>query len=353
MIRRKSKVLRVGSVSIGGMNPIVVQSMNNTDTRDIEGTLRQISSLKDAGCELTRLAVPDLQAAKALSEITRRSVLPVIADIHFDPRLASVALDQGVAGLRINPGNWPKSVSVAEVAKKAKERQIPIRVGVNAGSLDRALTEKHGGVTAAALAESALMSAALLEEHGFDEICLSVKSSDPRLSVEANRLLAASTDYPLHIGLTEAGTPKEGVIRSAVLLGILLEEGIGDTIRISLTALPEEEIEAAYAVLRALKLRDRGPLLISCPTCGRTEVDLISLAEAVEKHLAGISDPITVAVMGCAVNGPGEAKEADVGVAGGKDEYVIFSRGKVLRKVSESEVLGALTEAIDDFRKRS
>ncbi len=347
--RRKSKTVTVGGVVIGGDAPVVVQSMNNTDTRDVEASLRQILLLAEAGCEITRLAIPDLEAADAFAKIRRRSPLPLVADIHFDYQLALAAINAGADKIRINPGNIGGRERVRQVADAARKAGIPIRVGVNSGSLKQSLIDAHGGVNAAAMTASALDSAALLERFDFDQIIISIKASDPALTIEAYRLLAQKTQYPLHLGVTEAGTIREGVIRSAVGIGALLAEGIGDTLRVSLTADPVEEIHAAYAILKSLGLRRRGPELISCPTCGRTAVDLQTIAEAVEAKLKLIRHPIRVAVMGCAVNGPGEARHADIGIAGGKGEFLIFRKGEILRKVPQEQAVKALMDEIEQL----
>lgn len=341
-MRRITKQVQVGDVKIGGGAPIAVQSMNTTKTADVDATVTQISELAAAGCEITRLAVPDANAARALADICPKSMLPIVADIHFDYRLALTAINNGVNGLRINPGNLREDDGLAKIAKAARIRSIPIRVGVNSGSLDRQMIEKYGGINEEAMAYSALTAANQLEEEGFFDICLSVKSSDPMLTIKSYRLLSEMSEYPLHLGVTEAGTLREGTIRSAVGIGTLLAEGIGDTIRVSLTADPVEEVRIAYAILRALNLREQGPVLISCPTCGRTEVDLMPLVQEVELRLSKIETPLTVAVMGCVVNGPGEARKADVGLAGGKGQFVLFKKGRPLRKVSEKNAVEEL-----------
>lgn len=332
-IRKMTKSVQVGHVSIGGGAPVSVQSMCTTDTRDVKATLHQIRVLEEAGCDIVRVAVPDAEAAQALSSICAASPIPVVADIHFDYRLAMSAIRSGVHKIRINPNNMQDDDGLKKTAEAARQRCIPIRVGVNAGSLDRQLIDRFGGVTADAITESALTACRALEDLGFHDIVLSAKASSPTLMIETYRILSQLTDYPLHLGVTEAGTKEEGIIRSAVGLGTLLSEGIGDTIRVSLTADPVHEVRAAYSILKALSLRQRGATLISCPTCGRTEVPLIAIAEEVEQRLADIRQPIRVAVMGCVVNGPGEAREADVGIAGGKDAFVLFRKGEVLRKV--------------------
>jgi (E)-4-hydroxy-3-methylbut-2-enyl-diphosphate synthase len=347
--RHRTRSVLIGPVRIGGDAPVAVQSMNNTDTRDVEATLAQIGRLAEAGCEITRVAIPDRAAAEALREIRRRSSLPIVADIHFDYRLALAAIAAGADKIRINPGNLGGPERLREVAAAARSRQIPIRVGVNAGSLSRSILDQYGGVTAPAMAASALEAVALLEDCQFTDLVISIKASEPLLNLEAYRLVAARTDYPLHIGVTEAGTLREGMIRSAVGIGALLAAGLGDTLRVSLTADPVEEVRTAYSILRALDLRRRGPQLISCPTCGRTEVDLERIAAEVEARLGEFSEPIRVAVMGCAVNGPGEARQADVGLAGGKGEFLIFRRGEIVRKVSQDKAVEALIDEIRRF----
>ena len=353
MIRKKTRQVQVGGVMIGGEAPISVQSMNTTDTADIAATLAQIKELAEAGCELTRLAVPDATAANALGEICRFSILPIIADIHFDYRLALAAIKNGVNGLRINPGNLRDQEGLVQIAAAARKRRIPIRVGVNSGSLDRRMIEYYGGITAEAMAHSALAAVRRLEETGFEDICLSVKASDPGLTISSYRLLSQLTDYPLHLGVTEAGTAWEGTIRSAVGIGTLLAEGIGDTIRVSLTADPCEEVKAGYAILRALNLRQRGAVLVSCPTCGRTQVDMLKLVKEVETRLIKINTPLTVAVMGCIVNGPGEARAADIGLAGGQGEFVLFKKGEIICKLSEDEAVDALFSEIEKMEQES
>ncbi len=348
--RRQTKQVRVGNVKIGGNAPIVVQSMNNTPTTDVESTLKQIEQLAEAGCELTRLAVIDMKAAEALQEICARSPLPIVADIHFQYKLALKAVEAGVDALRINPGNIGSVDKVRAVAEACGKAGIPIRVGVNAGSLDPVIRDHYGGINADSLCASALQAEKQLTDTGFDDIVLSVKVSDPLLTIETYRKLAGLTDRPLHLGVTEAGTPGQGIIRSAVGIGTLLAEGIGDTIRVSLTADPVVEVDAAYNILRSLSLRAKGALLISCPTCGRTQVELEKLALTVEDMLKKVPEPIKVAVMGCPVNGPGEAKEADLGIAGGKGMYLIFRKGEIIRKVPETEALNALQEELEKVR---
>lgn len=347
--RRSSKALKLGSLTIGGGAPIVVQSMNASPSYDVEANLSEISRLASAGCELSRISIPDQKAVTAFKEICQRSVLPLVADIHFDYRLALAAIEAGASALRINPGNIRSKEGLREVAEKAGKAGIPIRVGVNAGSLDPKILEEEGGVSPKALCRSALESAALLEKTGFRDICLSLKASDPALSIAAYRMVAEETDAPLHLGVTEAGLGDAALIRSAVGIGTLLAEGIGDTLRISLTADPVEEIRAAYVLLDALGLRQRGAVLISCPGCGRTQVDIRGLATQVSEYIRDIPERITVAVMGCAVNGPGEAREADLGIAGGKEEYLLFRKGQILRKVCEEEAFSALRAEIEQL----
>lgn len=345
-MRRVSRPVWVGGVQVGGGAPVVVQSMTNTDTRDVAKTVAQIEELASWGCELIRVAVPDAAAAAALRRIKAASRIPVIADIHFDYRLALAALEAGVDGLRLNPGNIGDRKRVRLVATEAKRRGVPIRVGVNAGSLERRLLEKYGGVTAGALVESALDHIRLLEEMDFTAIKVSVKAADVPLMVEAYRRLARAVDYPLHVGVTEAGTLRAGLVRSAVGIGILLSEGIGDTIRVSLTAPPRYEVWAAWEILKALGLRRRGVELISCPTCGRCEIDLVAIATEVEERLQKVTAPLKVAVMGCVVNGPGEAREADVGIAGGKGVGLLFRKGEPLRTVPEAQLVEELLREI-------
>jgi len=334
----------LGGVKIGGGAPISVQSMTNTSTRDAKATVSQIKRLEEAGCEIVRVGVPDEAAAHTIAEIKRQIAIPLIADIHFDYRLALIALEQGADGLRINPGNIGARWKVEEVVKSARERGAPIRIGVNAGSLDRELLQKYGGPTAQAMADSALSHLRILEELGFYETKVSLKASNVPLTVEAHRLLADKVDYPFHIGISEAGTKWAGTIKSAVGIGILLYYGIGDTVRVSLTDDPVEEVKAGYEILKSLRLREAGPELISCPTCSRCEIDLISIAEDVERELRTMKKNIRVAVMGCVVNGPGEAREADIGLAGGKGVGLIFRKGEIVRKVKESELREALLE---------
>lgn len=347
MKRTQTKQIHVGPVAIGGGAPVAVQSMCNTHTSDARATIEQIARLHDAGCEIIRLAVPDQAAADALPEIVHASPIPVVADIHFDYRLALAAAKAGVHKIRINPGNIGEPDNVRKVAEACRERGIPIRIGVNGGSLEKELRAKYGGVTAEALVESAMGHVRLLNRFDFDDICISVKCSDVPLTMRAYTLLSQQTDYPLHLGVTEAGTPSMGMVKSAMGIGGLLCMGIGDTIRVTLTADPVEEIYAAKKILRAAGLRKEGVNLIACPTCGRTRIDLIPMAEEVERRLMNCTKNITVAVMGCAVNGPGEAAAADVGIAGGKGEGLIFRKGEILYKVPQERLVDALMEEIE------
>ncbi|ORJ62486.1 flavodoxin-dependent (E)-4-hydroxy-3-methylbut-2-enyl-diphosphate synthase [Geothermobacter hydrogeniphilus] len=341
---RTTRQIQIGDVKIGGGAPVSVQSMTNTDTRDSAATLAQIGRLTDAGCEIVRCAVPDVPAAESLAAICAGSAIPVIADIHFDYRLALKAVESGVAGLRINPGNIGERWKVQEVVRACAEKRLPIRIGVNAGSLEKDLLRKYGHPGAEAMAESALGHIRILEELNYDQIKVSLKASDIRRTVEAYRLLAAQVDYPLHIGITEAGTRFSGTVKSAVGLGVLLYEGVGDTLRVSLTGDPVEEVRVGFEILKSLGLRERGPVFISCPTCGRCQIDLIETAEEVETRLSGLPVPLTIAVMGCVVNGPGEAREADLGIAGGKGQGLLFRRGEIVRKVPQAELADALVE---------
>lgn len=346
--RRKTRQIKLGSVLIGGDAPISIQSMTNTDTADIKATVTQILRLEKAGCEIVRVAVPHRDAAAALPKIISSIKIPLIADIHFDYRLALEAIKAGVHGLRINPGNIGGEARVKEVVKAAREREIPIRIGVNAGSLEKSLLDKYGHPTAEAMVESALGHIGILEKFNYNSIKISLKASSVPLMLDAYRILAQKTDYPLHLGVTEAGTIKKGSIKSAVGIGTLLAEGIGDTIRVSLTGDPVEEVIVAKEILRALDLRKEGIEIISCPTCGRTQIDLISITEQVEKKLSllDVSRPMTVAVMGCVVNGPGEAREADFGIAGGKGTGLLFKKGEIMRKLPEDQLVDALVAEI-------
>ncbi len=345
--RKKTRQIHIGPVAIGGGAPISVQSMTNTKTADTEATLAQIRALAQAGCDIVRLAVPDMAAARNLGSILAASPVPLVADIHFDYKLALEAIAQGIHALRLNPGNIGGPEKVAAVAAAAKKAHIPIRIGVNAGSLDKRLLKKYGGVTAEALVASALEHVRLLEQEGFYDMKISLKAHDVPLTLAAYRLMSETVDYPLHLGITEAGTVRTGVIKSAVGIGALLAEGIGDTLRISLTGDPVPEVRVGREILKSLGLRSYGPTLVACPTCGRTSIDLPAIAAEVEKKLAGIAEPIEVAVMGCVVNGPGEARGADVGIAGGKGEGLVFRKGEILRKVPECELVPELFKEID------
>ncbi len=346
--RRKTRVVKAGNVLIGGDNPVVIQSMCNTDTRDVSATVNQIKALEKAGCEMVRVAVPDMVAAQAIGKIKEQISIPLVADIHFDYKLAVEAMAQGIDKIRINPGNIGSKDKVRIVADMAKEKGIPIRIGVNSGSLQKDLLKKFGGhVTPEAMVESALSHVKILEECDFRDIVISIKSSNVLFSIEAYSLLSQAVDYPLHLGITEAGTVYSGTVKSAVGIGSILAMGIGDTIRVSLTGDPTEEIKAAKEILKSLELRKFGVEMISCPTCGRTQIDLISLAQQVEEKCRNISKDIKVAVMGCAVNGPGEAREADIGIAGGHGEGLIFKKGEILKKVPENELLDTLMEEIE------
>lgn len=348
--RRITRSIQVGTVPIGGGAPIAVQSMTNTMTDDVESTVGQIQQLERAGCEIIRVAVPDMKAAQALPHIRRQISIPLIADIHFDARLAVAAMEHGAQGIRINPGNLGGPDKLARVVAAAKQHRVPIRVGVNSGSIEKGLLARYGYPTPerpAALIESALDNVRLLEELGFYDIKISIKSSDTLTTIAGYRQLSKATDYPLHLGVTEAGGLIAGTVKSSVALGILLAEGIGDTFRISLTRDPVEEIRVGFELLRALRIRERGPELISCPTCGRTRIDLFSLAETVERHLQTMQSPLKVAVMGCVVNGPGEAREADIGIAGGHGVGIIFKKGEIFRKVPEEDLLAVFLEELD------
>lgn len=334
--------MNIGNRVIGGGNPILIQSMTNTKTEDVAATVAQIKALTAAGCDIIRCAVPTMEAAEALAEIKKQVTIPVVADIHFDYRLAIAAIEHGADKIRINPGNIGSAERVRAVVDAAKERNIPIRVGVNSGSLEKELVEKYHGVTAEGIVESALDKVRLIEEMGYDNLVISIKSSDVMMCVKAHELIAEKTDHPLHVGITEAGTIISGNIKSAIGLGLILNQGIGDTIRVSLTGDPLEEIKSAKLILRTLGIRKGGVEVVSCPTCGRTRIDLIGLANQVENMVADIPLDIKVAVMGCVVNGPGEAKEADIGIAGGIGEGLIIKKGEVYKKVPETELLDAL-----------
>lgn len=351
IFRKKTRPISVGEVIVGGNAPISIQSMTNTDTRDVEATLRQIKKLEQAGCDIIRVAVPDEQAAQAIGPLKRGASIPIIADIHFDHRLAMIAMEQGADGLRINPGNIGDRDKVKTVVTMAKNCNIPIRIGVNAGSLEKQLLKKYGRATPEALVESALGHIKMLEELDFYNIKISIKSHDVPVTLRAYQLMAAAVNYPLHIGITEAGTIRSGTIKSAVGIGALLAQGIGDTIRVSLTGDPVEEIRVAIQILKSLGLRDAGATLVSCPTCGRCEIDLASIAEAVEMRIQNIAKPLKIAVMGCVVNGPGEAREADIGIAGGKREGLIFRHGQVIKKVAEAELLTSFYHELEEVLK--
>lgn len=347
MYRDNTKVIHIGDRIIGGGNPILIQSMTNTKTSDIDATAEQILKLEDAGCDIIRCTVPDEESARAVGEIKKKIHIPLVADIHFDYRMAIAAIENGADKIRINPGNIGGREKLIEVVKAAKNRGIPIRVGVNSGSLEKEIVDKNGGVTADGIVESALDKVRMIEEAGYDNIVVSIKSSDVMMSIKAHEKLAPVCPYPLHVGITEAGSVVSGNIKSGVGIGIILYEGIGDTIRVSLTGDPAEEIKSARIILRSLGLCTGGVEIVSCPTCGRTDIDLIALEKEVEKMLSRYSKlNIKVAVMGCAVNGPGEAREADIGVAGGHGEGLILRKGEIIRKVAESEIVGALEDEL-------
>lgn len=346
MYRDKTRTVQIGDRVIGGGNPVLIQSMTNTATEDVEATVAQILRLERAGCEIIRCTVPTMEAARALTKIKEQIHIPLVADIHFDYKMAVAAIENGADKIRINPGNIGSRENVAAVVAAAKERNIPIRVGVNSGSLERELVEKYHGVTAQGIVESALDKVRMIEELGYENLVVSIKSSDVMMCVKAHELLAKQTDYPLHVGITESGTVTSGNIKSAVGLGIILYQGIGDTIRVSLTGDPVEEVKSARLILRTLGLRKGGIEVVSCPTCGRTKIDLIGLANRVEEMVADIPLDIKVAVMGCAVNGPGEAKEADIGIAGGIGEGLLIKKGEIVKKVPEVELLDTLREEL-------
>jgi (E)-4-hydroxy-3-methylbut-2-enyl-diphosphate synthase len=350
--RRHSLPIQVGSVTVGGSAPVSVQSMTNTPTQDVQATVAQILKLEEAGCEIIRVAVPDQTAADAIKAIKSGITIPLIADIHFDYRLAIRAARAGADGLRLNPGNIGGRDKVRAVVHCAQDHGLPIRIGVNAGSLEKDLLDRHGGATPTAMVESAMRHLALLEDLDFRMIKLSLKASDVGRTLAAYRLLATQTNWPLHIGVTEAGSLYSGIVKSALGIGMLLAEGIGDTLRVSLTRDPVEEVRVGYEILKALNIRRRGPDVIACPTCGRTEIDLFAILEKVEARLHRIKAPIKVAIMGCVVNGPGEAREADVGIAGGRGVGILFKKGQVVRKVPESELVDALMQEIDQYEKQ-
>ncbi len=347
--RDETKVVQIGDRKIGGGNPILIQSMTNTKTEDVAGTVEQILRLERAGCEIIRCTVPTEEAAKAIKEIKKQIHIPLVADIHFDHKMAIAAMENGADKIRINPGNIGSRERVKAVVSVARERQIPIRVGVNSGSLEKPLLEKYGGVTPEGIVESALDKVHMIEDLGYDNLVISIKSSNVMACVKAHELLAGKTPYPLHVGITESGTVRSGNVKSALGLGMILSRGIGDTIRVSLTGDPVEEIYTAKLILRTLELRKGGIEVVSCPTCGRTQIDLIGLATKVEQLVADYPLDIKVAVMGCVVNGPGEAREADIGVAGGIKEGLLIRKGEILRKVPEAELLNALKEELDHW----
>lgn len=346
-MRKQKRIVNIGGVKIGGDNPVAIQSMCNTDTRDVKATVNQIHELENAGCEIIRVAVPDMVAAKAVADIKKQIHIPLVVDIHFDYRLALECMKNGADKVRINPGNIGDRDRVKQVVEMAKEREIPIRIGVNGGSLERELLQKYGGVTADALVESAMGHVAILDELNFNNVVVSIKISDVPKMLCAYRKFNEISDIPLHIGVTESGTLKGGTIKSAVGIGALLAEGIGDTMRVSLTAKPVEEIYTAYDIQKVLGMRKTGAEIVSCPTCGRTQLDLISIANEVEKRAANIDKPIKIAVMGCAVNGPGEAREADIGIAGGKGEGLIFKKGEIIKKVPQDSLVDELMKEIE------
>lgn len=346
MTRNETKVVDIGGRKIGGGNAVAIQSMTNTKTEDVQATVAQILALERAGCEIIRCAVPTMEAARALSEIKKQIHIPLVADIHFDYRLAIAAIENGADKIRINPGNIGSEDRVRAVVEEAKEHNIPIRVGVNSGSLEKELVEKYGGVTAEGIVESALDKVHMIEKMGYDNLVVSIKSSDVMMCVKAHQLIAEACPYPLHVGITEAGTLLSGNIKSSVGLGIILYQGIGDTVRVSLTGDPLEEIKSAKMILKTLGLRKGGIEVVSCPTCGRTRIDLIGLANKVETMVAEFPLDIKVAVMGCVVNGPGEAKEADIGIAGGIGEGLLIKKGEIIRKVKEEELLDVLREEL-------
>ncbi|MBX6394668.1 MAG: flavodoxin-dependent (E)-4-hydroxy-3-methylbut-2-enyl-diphosphate synthase [Alicyclobacillaceae bacterium] len=350
MVRRENtRPVWVRNVQIGGNDRVVIQSMTTTDTRNVQETLDQIRRLQEAGCQIVRLAVPDMRAAEAIAEIRKGTDMPLVADIHFDYRLALVAIRNGIDKVRINPGNIGSEAKVKEVVRAAKERGIPIRIGVNAGSIERPLLEKYGYPCAEAMVESALRHVEILENHDFHDIVISLKSSDVLTAIRAYQMMAERVDYPLHVGITEAGTVFAGSIKSAVGIGAVLAMGIGNTVRVSLTGDPVEEVRVAREILKSLGLASDSPVIVSCPTCGRCEIDLINIANRVEKEIADLKVPLKVAVMGCVVNGPGEAREADIGVAGGKGVGLLFKKGEVVRKVPEEEIVDALLAEIREM----
>jgi (E)-4-hydroxy-3-methylbut-2-enyl-diphosphate synthase len=351
-VRRNTSTVYVGDVPVGGGNPITVESMTKTDTLDVKATVRQIKSLEKVGCEMVRVAVPDYDAAEALARIKERVKVPIIADIHFNYKLALLALEANVDCIRINPGNIGDRENVIRVADAARRQNVSLRIGVNAGSLDKSLLQKYGAPIPEAMVESVSKTVALLEDIGFTDLILSAKASRTPVAVETYRMLANRFRYPLHVGITEAGMPPEGVIRSAVGIGALLAEGIGDTIRVSLTAPPEDEVEVGFEILKALFLRKRGPMIISCPTCGRCNINLERIVKQVKKKLENVKEPLVVAIMGCTVNGPGEAREADVGIAATRGNALIFRKGEIIRKVAPTKAVNALLREMKQVSKR-
>ncbi len=350
MFRDKTKVIKIGDRVIGGGNPVLIQSMTNTRTEDVEATVSQIERLTAAGCDIVRSTVPTMEAAEAIGKIKSRISIPLVADIHFDYKMAIAAIENGADKIRINPGNIGSSHNLAEVVAAAKDRGIPIRVGVNSGSLEKDIVSRYGRVTAQGIVESALDKVRMIESFGYDNIVVSIKSSDVCMAIEAHKELAPVCQYPLHVGITESGTVHSGNIKSAVGIGVILSQGIGDTIRVSLTGDPVEEVVSAKLILKSLGLRSGGIDVVSCPTCGRTKIDLITLANEVEKMVSGYDLDIKVAVMGCVVNGPGEAKEADIGIAGGDKEGLLIKKGEIVKKVPEEELLATLKYELDNWK---
>ena len=351
MKRRTTKKIYIGNVPVGGDAPISVQSMTCTKTEDVASTVDQILRLQDAGCEIVRVAVPTREAAEAIGQIKTKIQIPLVADIHFDYRLAVEAIRQGADKIRINPGNIGSKDRVKKILTMAKKRSVPVRIGVNAGSLEKKVIKKYGGITAEGLVESVLDQLRLFQEVAFEDVVLSIKASDVVLMIEANRLLSQKVDFPLHLGVTEAGTPRSGILRSAVGIGTLLAEGIGDTLRVSLTGDPVEEVRAGHDILKSLRLRQRGLTILSCPTCGRLQTRLIAIVEEVERALSEVQKPLTIALMGCAVNGPGEAKEADIGIACGRKSALLFKKGKVIRKLKEEDIVKTLIQEVREWEE--
>jgi (E)-4-hydroxy-3-methylbut-2-enyl-diphosphate synthase len=347
--KKVTKTIYIRHFAIGGNTPVSVQSMTCTKTEDVESTVDQIHRLEQAGCEIVRIAVPNIEAADSIPEIKKRITIPLVADIHFDYRLALKAIEKGADKIRINPGNIGSRKRVEKILQTAKEKNIPVRIGVNSGSLEKEIIDKYHGVTAEGLVESAIKHIQFCEEAEFENLVISIKASEVPMMIAANRLLSAKIDYPIHLGVTEAGTPKYGILRSAIGIGVLLNEGIGDTIRVSLTGDPVEEVIAGYEILKSMHIRKKGLTIVSCPTCGRTQSNFISIVEQVEKTLSKVDIPLTLAVMGCAVNGPGEAKKADIGIAFGKKSALLFKKGKVVRKIEESEIVNILVEQINNW----